>query len=509
MRWAHPSTGRYGLAVLVVVGAAVRLYGLGEESLWTDELITLEFVQQYSALELLVRIPLEQPHLPLYYVILDLWVSVAGTSAAALRFPSVVFSVLAIPFVYLVGRDLFEETAGLVAALLFALTQFHVYHAQEVRMYSLVALLTVVSLWLFVRLFEASATRRTGVAYVLATVALVLTHPFATLVVLAEGSYVVVRLLTGRSVPRTLTVGGAVVALAFVPVGAMAVARLGLGGATSDPFPYIPSPTLDFVATVALRFFAQTAIPALSLFVGALVVGNLALGLTDGCVMKALSRDPRETVRGLRGRLSFSAVPGVELLVVWLVVTFVVPIVVSWLLFPVFWPRYVLPASIALYLLIGRGVTRVQRPQLRVVMVLLLLVAVVPVTAYEVTTDTREQWDEATAYVEGEASSGALVIVADEITERGFEHYQTRSDLAVEGVVTPNSGTGRAPATDAEVRALLAGHDEVWLVFSHTDESTQRDMRALLERNGYSTDDKAGRTFVGITVYQYERGNVQ
>ncbi|MWG33196.1 glycosyltransferase family 39 protein [Halomarina oriensis] len=505
MRRCRSLNARHGLFAIVLVGAVVRLYGLGGESLWTDELITLEFVQQYSTLELLVRIPLEQPHLPLYYVVLDLWVSVAGTSATALRFPSVAFSVLAIPFVYLVGRDLFEETAGLVAALLFALTQFHVYHAQEVRMYSLVALLTLVSLWLFVRLFEETATRRTTVAYVLATVALVLTHPFAALVVLAEGCYVVVRLATGRSVPRALTVGSAAIAVAFVPVAFMVLTRLSLGGTASTPFPYIPPPTPGLVARVTLQFFAQTAVPALSLFVGAVVVGGLALGVTDGCVSKSLSRSPRATLRGLRERIELSSEPGVELLVVWLVATFVVPIAVSWVLFPVFWPRYVLPASLALYLLIGRGVTRVKRPQLRVAMVVLLLVAVVPVTAYELTTDTREQWDEATAYVENEASEGALVVVADQITERGFEHYRTRSDLDVEGVVVADSGTGRSPTTDEEISALLEGHDEVWLVFSHTDSSTERELQRLTRENGYVSDEKAERTFVGVTVHRYER----
>jgi mannosyltransferase len=209
-------------------------------------------------------------------------------------------------------------------------------------------------------------------------------------------------------------------------------------------------------------------------------------------VSKSLSRSPRETVRGLRERIRLSSEPGVELLVVWLVATFVVPIVVSWVLFPVFWPRYVLPASLGLYLLVGRGVTRIKRPQLRVAMVLVLLVAVVPVTAYELTTDTREQWDEATAY-------------ADEITERGFEHYQTRSDLQVEGVVVPESGTGKAPTTDEEVGALLTGHDEVWLVFSHTNPSTETNFQRLMASNGYVNDEKAEHTFVGITVYSYER----
>ena len=502
MRWHRSVDARHALLVIVLAGAAVRLYGLGTESLWTDELITLEFIRRYSTVELFVEIPLSQPHLPLYYVLLDLWVGAFGTSATALRALSALFSILAIPLLYLVGRDLFDETAGLVAALVFALTRFHVYHAQEVRMYSLVALLTAASLWLFVRLFEDGATRRTTVAYVLTTVGLLLTHPFAALVVVAEGSYVVFRLLTGQWAPRSLTVGTGVAAVGLVPIAAMALHRVGLDLLNSTPFPYIPPATPRLVAGVTLQFFAQTSIFLAMVFVGALVVGNLTLGLTDGCVSKSLSRNPRTTLRELRTRISVSDEPGVELLVVWLGATFLLPIVVSWVLFPVFWPRYVLPASLGLYLLVGRGVSRLQRPPLRLMMVALLLVGIVPVTAYDLTTDTREQWDEATAYIEREASPGALVIVADQITERGVERYRTRSDIQVEGVVVAGSGTGRTAATDAEIRRLMEGHDEVWLVLSHTDKSTNQRLKALVNE---SRNQKANHKFVRISVYGYER----
>jgi 4-amino-4-deoxy-L-arabinose transferase-like glycosyltransferase len=508
MRWRRSVTPGRALALVVLLGAAVRLYGLGAESLWTDELITLEFVRRYSTLELLVRIPLEQPHLPVYYVTLDLWTSVVGTSATALRLLSALFGILAIPFVYLAGRDLFEETAGLAAALVYALSQFHVFHAQEVRMYSLLALLTAASLWLFVRVFAADATRRTAAAYAVVTLLLVFTHPFAAFVVLAEGGYVALRALTGRPVPRVLAVGTATAVLALVPVGVALVARIGLDlGGSTTPFPYIPSPTVGLVGAVLLEFFAKTAIPLASAFVATLVVGTVALGVTDGCVSKALARDPRTTVANLRERVSLSSEPGVALLAVWLGATLLVPIVVSFVVFPVFWPRYVLPASIGLYLLVGRGVARVQRPPLRVALLVLLVLATAPVTAYDLTTDTREQWDEATAYVEGEASPGALVLVADRITERGVEHYRTREDLEVASVVVEGSGTGMAPTSDAAIRELLAGHDEVWLVLSHTDESTDRRLRGLVADELRVSGDKENRTFVGISVYGYERGN--
>jgi hypothetical protein len=54
---------------------------------------------------------------------------------------SAFFGVLAIPMIYVVGRKFFNEEAGLVGALILALSSFNVYNSQEARMHNLTVLL--------------------------------------------------------------------------------------------------------------------------------------------------------------------------------------------------------------------------------------------------------------------------------------------------------------------------------------------------------------------------------
>ena len=100
-------------------------------------------------------------HPPLYYALLHAWAALLGTGPAALRLLSLVVGVLTIPLLYLVARRMLSTRAALLAALLLTISPLHVYYSQEVRMYGLVALLSVGVLAAAWRVFDAE-TRRHG-----------------------------------------------------------------------------------------------------------------------------------------------------------------------------------------------------------------------------------------------------------------------------------------------------------------------------------------------------------
>lgn len=114
------------IALILLLATALYLYQLGTESLWMDELFS---IRDAKALKLIsVR--------PLYYILLRVWMQF-GTSDAWLRGLSVLFGLGSVFLTYQLGRRLAEETTGLIAALLLALSPLFINHAQEVRMYTL------------------------------------------------------------------------------------------------------------------------------------------------------------------------------------------------------------------------------------------------------------------------------------------------------------------------------------------------------------------------------------
>lgn len=183
---------------------ALRLFRLGHHELRGDESFGWLFSSQPIGDILQQTLVNLEPHPPLDYVLLHFWVQVAGDSEWALRFTSLVGSLLAVPLIYQLARACcarvpqsqtsarYDEAIALFAALLMAISPFQIWHAQEARMY---ALSTVLGLAASVALLHAEryGRRRTWVAFTLLSAANAYTHYYALLIIAAQGLYWLIR----------------------------------------------------------------------------------------------------------------------------------------------------------------------------------------------------------------------------------------------------------------------------------------------------------------------------
>jgi mannosyltransferase len=159
-------------ADLAVVGAAAFVLGilrLGAQSLWIDESLTWTEIRRsyWSYVD---------GYYWLYYSVERPWTLVAGTSEWALRFPSVVGSVLACTLMVLLGRRLFDRRVGLVSGLLLATSPFVVQWSQQARGYTFLLALAVLATLLLVRALDRG-DRGAWALYGLAMSALIVWHP--------------------------------------------------------------------------------------------------------------------------------------------------------------------------------------------------------------------------------------------------------------------------------------------------------------------------------------------
>ncbi|MBW7882558.1 MAG: glycosyltransferase family 39 protein [Caldilineaceae bacterium] len=122
----------------VVLGGALRLYAIGDKGLWLDEAFSV-WMGWRSLPELTTWLVRIDQHPPLYYILLHVWLWF-GDSAGHVRMLSAFLGSLTIPVIFLIGRRLAGDTVGLTAALLLALSPFHIRFAQETRMYTLLTL---------------------------------------------------------------------------------------------------------------------------------------------------------------------------------------------------------------------------------------------------------------------------------------------------------------------------------------------------------------------------------
>lgn len=138
------------LLLIICLGALLRFFYLGHQSLWYDEALSLAIANRLSLAAILTNQG-ESSHPPLYYLLLRLATNWVGVTDFTARLPSAWAGILTIPLLYRVGRQIAGQRAGLWSAFFAAVFPFQVYYAQEARMYTLLAMLTSFSLLFFLK----------------------------------------------------------------------------------------------------------------------------------------------------------------------------------------------------------------------------------------------------------------------------------------------------------------------------------------------------------------------
>lgn len=170
-------------ASISIVFVLLRMWNLTASCLWFDEIFSIHAATQpWQNLFWFVAQDLIHP--PLFYILLKIWIAVGGENLFWLRFFPVVFAVFSIiPFILLCRQLKFSNPAIAVALTFLAANGSLIKYSQEVRMYSLLLCLALLSTWLFTRLINSGK----GFFFLLiANILLVYTHYFGWLILASE-----------------------------------------------------------------------------------------------------------------------------------------------------------------------------------------------------------------------------------------------------------------------------------------------------------------------------------
>lgn len=216
------------LALVCVVGAALRFATLDLQSLWFDEAVTAHLMR-LNLPDLLDAIPGSESSPPLYYVLEWLWTRLLGSGEAGLRSLSALFGTATIAVVWALGRRLGGDRAGLVAAALVAINPLLIWFSQEARAYALLALLGALPALLWLHALERPLTSRLLAWGLVAALALA-THYYAIFLVAPQALWLAYRLPAVRE---------RAIALALPLAAAAALAPLALAQRANDSAAFI------------------------------------------------------------------------------------------------------------------------------------------------------------------------------------------------------------------------------------------------------------------------------
>lgn len=139
------------VAGVTLLGGGLRILLLGSKGMWLDETFSV-WMASHNVGELLRWTATVDQHPPLYYLLLHVWIALRGDSPYAVRLLSVLLGTATIPVIYGIGKRLSDPLMGFAAAVLLAVSPFHIRFAQETRMYTCLAFNAAVAIYALVRL---------------------------------------------------------------------------------------------------------------------------------------------------------------------------------------------------------------------------------------------------------------------------------------------------------------------------------------------------------------------
>ncbi len=183
------------LISIILIGVALRSYQLTARSLWFDEAFSWRLVQ-FPVTEMITR-DAADVHPPLYYLALQGWSVVFGTSLLALRSFSVAAAAATVAGAYLFSASAARSrSAGLLAAAGIALSGWQIQFGWEARMYTLGTALAFLSSWALLRAIRSEPQRfLPWLFYAVAATAFIYTHYYALFTVAAHILFVLSYLL--------------------------------------------------------------------------------------------------------------------------------------------------------------------------------------------------------------------------------------------------------------------------------------------------------------------------
>jgi uncharacterized membrane protein len=304
------------------------LHNLGIDSLGLDE--TFSWSQSKDSLIDLIRRTVSDNagHPPLHNLVLFAVIKLFGDSEWNLRVPSAIFGAVNIIVLYWLATMTVGRTAGLIGAVMLALSPFHFKYSQEARMYSLLALTaTLYAATCFYYLRAPSLAR--GAFVSLAGLALVYSHPYGILdwitIAVAFTVFVLFSMSMSRRTVLVWVASNLVIAGGFAPWALILAHRAEL--IVNNGF-WIPTLTRESTANMLLDLAGGRGF-----FLGVILVG---------------------VVLSVVGRLRTD----VMVLCAWIVVPVAVAIVVSILSTPILYPRYAIGSLPPLFLLSSFGLTK-------------------------------------------------------------------------------------------------------------------------------------------------------
>ena len=445
--------GIYGLLFLMVAFAVFfALTIFGHTSLRLDEAQSL--FQTQRDFPGMLNLVAQDVHVPGYHTLLHIWQLLFGQDIYIARIMSLVFFVGTILMTYLLATyALGIRGIGLFAALLVTISPFMNWYGSEARMYTMLAFITVLHMYFFVRILKQSGRGR-WIFWTITAILGVYTHYFFIFVLLSEFISVILlrKRLHGEYALRNIIIGGAIAGLSLLP-WLLYVYSLGFASNTQ---PALAEPSAGDLFDTYAQFVFGFQVSSLN---------TLIISLWPIVVLLAFF-----ALQHSKKKIPIAMTPFVLLATVPVLSAFLISVTIK----PFFLSRYLIVALPTLFIFIAWLLTRYRRWIAQTVGVILVVVIGVLFTVQAINPNTpvKENYKEAVEYIDANAGASDVVVLAAPFTIYPVEYYYKGSAKLTTQPIWDRFKSGSVPAYDAskleaETKANVGAYQHAWLLLSY------------------------------------------
>jgi 4-amino-4-deoxy-L-arabinose transferase-like glycosyltransferase len=464
----------YILAALLLLGAFLRIYGINSESLWFDEAFSVHLSKMNIAD--LIKNTAEDVHPPLYYIILNFWETIFGDSEISSRALSLIFNILTIYFLYRAASYLYDKKTGLVAAFILAISPFHIYYSQEARMYSLLGLLSLLSVYYFMK--SAAEIKNINFhKYVIFSALMLYTHVYGFWILSFEILFVLGLYYFKRIEKQKIK-------FFVLALAATLILYLPWAGVLFSQAYRINSgfwiPPCDWLA------LPETFVS----FSGSLILSAIYafLLLTAFFYIKKTRLTDEAGITRTVHVLYLSKIRDELFLWMWFILPVIIPLLISFLYQPIYDAKYAIAASLGFYVLIARAIVKIKLRGFRpVILSIILLLSLIPIFE-NANMQTKERWRDAIDYVNKHAEKDDWVVVNSlDGEEVGIFDYYLKPELDRRKIFV-NNCSQREPGKKNILRKTTQIDGKLWLIKTARDCGSAYLLNTLSE--GYEISEK-------------------
>ncbi|MBX4198394.1 glycosyltransferase family 39 protein [Candidatus Parcubacteria bacterium] len=469
-----------GLILFVII---LSLAVFSRQSLRLDEAQSL-WQTSHTPTKIL-NILAQDVHVPLYHMVLHFWQLFLGSTVVTGRMLSLIFFALSIPAMYYLGKRAFNSSISIFATALLAISPFMNWYGNEMRMYSLFTLLTILSQYFFIGIYKKQDSD-SWIGYFLVAFFGIFTHYFFWFVLLVQAIFYFMYkdLFLKGSLKRFISIA-IILGLAFTPW----IIYVQILGTVGNQAPILTIPNTVNVFNTFSQFIFGFQNDHLNTILVSLWPLTVLLGFL------ALRENERVSPE-----------------VIYMVMSVLIPIaaafVVSVTLRPLFVSRYLILTIPSMYLLISWIFSTYPRP-LRKALGVILIFAMLAGLAVEVinpSSPVKENYRQAADYLEQHASAQDVIVLSAPFTIYPVEYYYRGPTPVATLPIWNRYETGAIPPFDEnklqqEIDTVKGSHDKAYVLLSY-DQGYEEKIRLYFETNFQRLELKEFSPGLKLYVYQ-------